>query len=118
MNRCPLTSRGHNLFMEENMTMTILRMPIIVGRYPIFIGREAIEIYRDNWMPVYCEDYTTGEIVDFPKYMINYKGQIKQIIKDRYITIYPGKKDMVIMYRDGYSYCVNHEDVIWASLCH
>lgn len=92
------------------------RKPIFIQRQSIQVEREPIELYYEEWLPVYWHRYGDGVLLHFPNYLINYRGQIKKVSTDALINIYPAKKESVVMYLDGYAYCINLEDIIQASI--
>lgn len=92
------------------------REPIFIQRHSIQVEREAIELYYDEWLPVYWYRYGDDVLVNFPNYLINYRGQIKKVSTDTLINIHPTKKESVVLYLNGYAYCINLEDIIQASI--
>lgn len=92
------------------------REPIFIQRQSIQVEREAIELYYDEWLPVYWYRYGDDVLVNFPNYLINYRGQIKKVSTDTLVNIYPTKKESVVLYLNGYAYCINLEDIIQASI--
>lgn len=92
------------------------RKPIFIQRQSIQVEREPIELCYEEWLPVYWYRYGDDVLIHFSNYLINYRGQIKKVSTDSFITIYPTKKESIVMYSDGYAYCINLEDIIQASI--
>ena len=92
------------------------REHIFIQRQSIQVEREAIELYYDERLHDYW--YRNGDdvLVNFPNYLINYRGSIKKDSTDTLVNIYPNKKESVVLYLNGYAYCINLEDIIQASI--